>query len=118
MEASTSAYALAFDGASLRPRRRYGLYRIGDADKATASADQWLDNDFARRAPKVPPAEPVVLRVNNHDFLILAVGNAVIELDNHPQLMGSRPALQQRQIRYFKGKTNRSGPTHRLLPVQ
>ena len=108
----------AFGGGSLRPRRRYGLYRIGNADKAAASPDQWLDNDFVRRSPKVPPAEPVVLRVDDHDFLILTADNAVIEFNDHAQPMRSRPALQQREIGYFKGKTNRSGPTDRRLPVQ
>ena len=99
---------------ALRPCLRYGLYCVGDAEKAAASPDQWLDDDFVRRAPKVPPTEPVVLRVDDHDFLILTADNAVIEFNDHAQPMRGRPpSLAAARDRLFQRQDQPERP-HRL----
>jgi hypothetical protein len=74
--------------------------------KRNAPADKRLHNNFVRRTPKIPPPYPGALCVDGHDLFILMSVNTVIELDDHPHSMETRPGLQKKEIGYFKSNTH------------
>jgi hypothetical protein len=75
-------------------------------EETHAPADKRLHNNFVPRTPKIPPPYPGALCVDGHDLFILMSVNTVIELDDHPHSMETRPGLQKKEIGYFKSNTH------------
>jgi hypothetical protein len=86
--------------------RRQGVSCFSHAEETHAPAYKRLNDNFVPRTPKIPPPYPGALCVDGHDLFILMSVNTVIELDDHPQSMETRPGLQKKEIGYFKSNTH------------
>ena len=94
-------------GSRLGPGRDQALQRIRHRAEPAAPADQRLHDDLARRAPQDPAPKLAVLAIERDDFLVFLALHAVVQFDDHLDLVEFCPTLQQHQIGDLEGETHR-----------
>ena len=88
---------------------------ISDAAKTAASANQRLHHDLAGRAPEDPAPELTVVAVEGDDLFVFLAFHAMVQFDNHLNIVEVGPPLQQHEIGDLEGKSGgqiRADPGH------